>query len=333
MADFRKQMRDWMCQYKTDTLRVSEQGTWRGRRYPHLLPQHSWVLNLWEGLCFKAVKHFAQSRISWHDQKHNLLSSQILCVNIFFPLREHPDILRLWLSSHLADVQVVTDLDFEYVGPEDPQDPSGYRNYLNELGGSRGQNRTSADVAITWRDNKGGTNLLLLEFKFTEPNFGECSRQGNPDRGRCLSSKEIVRSPQTQCYRAEVGRRYWDIILASGSPFRQDLLTAEAFCPFRYDFYQLMRNQVLAHCVQRDPEVNYDKVEFGVMYHADNEKLVDMRKSYDREKDPLKAWRKLLREPGTFHSFTIQQLLDTIETKLPIDLLDWRRYLKEKYLL
>lgn len=332
MTDLRNKMRDWMVQYKMDTLKVSEQGTYRGHRHPHLLPQNSWVLNLWEGACYKAVRHFAQSQISWHDQKHNLLSSQILCVNLFFPLREHPDILRLWLSSHLADVREITDLDFEYVGPDDPQDPSGYRNYFNEPG-NRGQNRTSADVAITWRDNKGSANLLLLEFKFTEPNFGECSKQGNPDQKRCLSSREVVTSPRTQCYRAEVGRVYWDIILASDSPFRQDLLTVEAICPFRYDFYQLMRNQLLAHCIQRDPELNYDKVEFGVMYHADNDKLVDMRRSFDGEKDPIRAWQRLLREPSTFHSFTVQQFLGTIEPKLPVDLVNWRRYLKEKYLL
>ena len=94
-----------------------------------------------------------------------------------------------------------------------------------------------------------------------------------------------------------------------------------------------MRNQVLAHCIQRDPEMNYDKVKFGVMYHSDNETLMNMGRPFDREKDPLKAWQKLLREPDTFHSFTIQQLLDTIEPKLPVDLVDWRRYLKEKYLL
>lgn len=321
-----------MIQYKIETLKVPEQGTHRGHRYPHLLPQHSWVLNLWEGICYKAISHFAQSQISWHDQKHNLLSSQILCVNLFLPLREHPDILSLWLSSYLDDVREVTGLDFEYIGPYDPQDPSGFRNYLNEPG-SRGQNRTSADVAITWRDNKESTNLLLLEFKFTESNFGECSKRGNPDRKRCLSSKEIVSSPQTQCYRAEIGRRYWDTILASDSPFRQDLLSVEPVCPFRYDFYQLMRNQVLAHCIERDSEVNYDKVEFGVMYYAGNDKLIEMRRSFDGEKDPIKAWQRLLREPSNFHSFTVQQFLNIIESKLPAGLVNWRRYLKEKYLV
>jgi len=69
------------------------------------------------------------------------------------------------------------------------------------------------------------------------------------------------------------------------------------------------------------------------MYHADNDKLVDMQRSFDGEKDPIRAWQRLLREPSTFHSFTVQQFLGTIEPKLPVDLVNWRRYLKEKYLL
>ena len=332
MKDFRNRMEDWMRRYKTEKLKLHEQGKWRGRQYPHILPQDLWFLNMWEGVCFKAVKYFDKSQIRWHAQKHNLLSSQILCINLFFPLKEHLELLKLWLSSRLADVEEVIDLDFEYIGPDDPQEPSGYRNYFKEAG-SRGQNRTSADVAVTWRNSKGSKNLPLLELKFTEPNFGECSRQGNPDRRRCLSSREVVRSPHTQCYRTEVGRPYWDIILGSDSPLRQDLLTAEAFCPFRYDFYQLMRNQLLAHCIQRDPEVNYDRVEFGVMYHADNEMLMHMRRPFDKEKNPLKAWRSFLIDPDSFHSFTIQELLETIEPKLPVDLVDWRRYLEERYLL
>jgi len=58
-----------------------------------------------------------------------------------------------------------------------------------------------------------------------------------------------------------------------------------------------------------------------------------MIRPFDKEKNPLKAWRKLLRDPDTFHSFTIQEFLETIEPKLPLDLVGWRRYLEEKYLL
>ncbi len=332
MKSFRSRMADWVHQYKIDKLQIKEHGKWRGQQYPHILPQDLWFLNLYEGSSFDAVKYFDKLRIKWHDQKHNLLSSQILCINLFFPLWNHPDIFKFWLSSHFADVQKVTNIDFEYIGPRDEYDPSGYRNYLNEPG-NRGQNRTSSDVAVTWQDSKQNTNLLLLEFKFIEPNFGECSKQGNPNRKRCMSSKEIVQSPKTQCYRAELDRRYWNIILADNSPLIQDLLTTEDHCPFRYDFYQLMRNQILAHCIQRDQEMCYNNVEFGVMYHAENEALMRMSRPFGGESNPLKAWQKLLKYPDTFHSFTVQQFLETIEPRLPAGLTDWRKYLSEKYLL
>jgi len=332
MKDFRNRMEDWMHRYKTEKLKLHEQGKWRGRQYPHILPQDLWFLNMWEGVCFKAVKYFDKSQIRWHAQKHNLLSSQILCINLFFPLREHPELLKLWLSSRLADVEEVTDLDFEYIGPDDPQEPSGYRNYFNEEG-SRGQNRTSADVAVTWRNSEGSKNLLLLEFKFTEANFGVCSRYPNMDSKRCLSSREVVRSPRTKCYRAQVGRHYWDYISAGNSPFRQELLTAEGYCPFRYDFYQLMRNQLLAHCIQTDPKEHYNKVDFSIMYHTDNDRLMIMSRPFNKEKDPLKAWQKLLSYPDTFHVFTIQGLLEVVGGNLPSNLVDWRKYLEQKYRL
>lgn len=325
-------MADWMCQYKADKLHIQEHGEWRGQQYPHILPKDLWFLNLWEGICFKTVRYFDNLQIKWHDQKHNLLSSQILCVNLFFPLREHPEFLKLWLSSSLAGVEEVTSLHFEYIGPDFPQDPSGYRNYFREEG-SRGQNRTSADVAITWRDREGHANLLLLEFKFVEENFGVCSRYPNMDSKRCLSSGEVIRSPRTQCYRAQVGRLYWDYILAGDGPFHQELLVAEDYCPFRYDFYQLMRNQLLAHCIETDPEEQYAKVHFGVMYHSNNDRLMSMSRPFNKQRNPLEAWRGLLGDPNTFHAFTIQQFLDTIGPELPKDLIEWRRYLKEKYLL
>jgi hypothetical protein len=95
----------------------------------------------------------------------------------------------------------------------------------------------------------------------------------------------------------------------------------------------LMRNQLLAHCIQNDPKNQYKQVHFGVMYHTDNKKLMNMSRPFNGDRDPRRAWRRLLREPGTFHAFTIQQFLDAIETELPENLLEWRKYLKEKYLL
>ena len=238
MQDFRKRMEGHQIKYKAEVLGIKEMEPSRGGNlYAHILPKKRWDLNLWEGIRSEAQAYFGANGIVWHDQVHNLLSSQALCINVFFPFRRHLDILGKFLSRCFTGLEKVIDLDFEYIGP---------KNYFKERGG-RGQNRTSSDVAVLWLDKEKRGCMLLLEFKFTEGGFGECSQKDNPRPERCLNSNKVSSSPQRECYRAEVGRTYWNRILSSESPFRKELLTAESFCPFRYDFYQLMRNQLLAH--------------------------------------------------------------------------------------
>lgn len=322
MGNFREQVEKHQIKYKKEVLRVEQIGRWRGRPYPHILPERLWTLNLWEGIREEAQRYFNNNDIAWHIQKHNLLSSQIMCVNIFFPLKQHLDILKVWLSHHFNELEKVVNLDFEYIGP---------KNYFNEPGG-RGQNRTSSDLSITWLDKKERQNMLLLEFKFTEPDFGQCSKQGNPDPKRCYLSKKVVAFPETECYRVEEKeRRYWEYVLSSDGPFQKELLTKESYCPFRYDFYQLMRNQLLAHCIKSDPELGFNRVEFGVIYHADNEVLTRMPRPFGGEHNPLEAWPNLLKAPNTFHVFAVQEFLNTVETKLHGNLLNWRTHVKQRY--
>ncbi len=324
VQDFRERMEDKQSVYKTEALGIKQMGCWRNKPYPHILPKDSWSLNLWDGIRKEAQRYFSENEIAWHEQRHNLLSSQIMCVNIFFPLKQHLNVIKPWLIRLFRDAENVVDIDFEYIGPED-------KNYFSEIGG-RGQNRTSSDVAVTWLDKAKRRNMLLLEFKFTEPNFGECNKQGNPKPERCFSSSKVVASPQTECYRVEdKKRRYWEYILSSDSPFRREVLTTERFCPFRYDFYQLMRNQLLAHCIQSEPKSGFDRVEFGVIYHADNDALLRMSHPFGGERNPLTSWPILLKNPETFHTFKVQEFLKIIEPELPDALISWRTYLKQRY--
>ena len=323
MSGLSEKVREQQNRYKEDVLGIKDKGKWRDKPYAHILPEEVWEVNLWDGIREAAQLYFQTDKIAWHKDKHNMLSSQIMCLNILFPLKQHLDVLKMWLSSKFSDVENVVDLDFEYIGPNN-------KNYFNEEGG-RGQNRTSSDISVTWQDKGRRENMLLLEFKFTEANFGECSKHGNPDRSRCNSSDKIVAFPRTQCYRAEIGRKYWDFILSGNSPFRQEALTTERYCPFRYNFYQLMRNQLLAHCIQSDSQEGFHTVEFGVIYHADNNELLRMSHPFEGKRDPLKTWPSLLKTPDSFHVFTIQNFVHTIETSLPENLSGWRKYIKQRY--
>lgn len=318
---FRERMAYKQTVFKTEALGIKQMGMWNGKPYPHILPEDAWSLNLWENISYNTVKQFAQHEIPWHPQKHNMLSSQIMCVNIFFPLQEHLHLINDWLRLCQFDVSEVTSLEFEYLGP---------KNYFNE-DQQRGRDRTSADLAITWVDMARRNNLLLLEFKFSEPNFGVCSQDKNPNPQRCLAVRKVISSPKKQCHRAQTGRTYWDHILSEKTPFWLDSLALEWYCPFRYDFYQLMRNQLLAHCIQSDPKAGFDRAEFGVLYHADNDKLLKMSPPFDKEHNPLKAWPSLLHKPETFHTFSLQDFFSAIDPGLPFELADWREYLKQRY--
>lgn len=323
IGNFKSQMEAKLIRYKDKVLKCEGEGKWRGKPYPHILPSEKWQYNLFEAIRDSAIQCFERNYIAWHQQRHNLLSSQILCVNLFFPLRQHLDVIQSFLSSHFSNVERIIDIDFEYVGPCE-------KDYFNE-GGGRGQNRTSSDIAIIWEDKSNNKSMLLLEFKFTESDFGECGKQGNPNRGRCQSASRAIEGPNENCWRAIRKRTYWDIILSNDSPFRREALTAERYCPFRYDFYQLMRNQLLAHCIETDPQADFSRVDFGVIYHADNEALLRMARPFAGERNPLKAWQILLKDPSKFHIFTIQELVGVVSRELPVGLAGWRDYLKQKY--
>ncbi len=317
---FRERMEDKQSVFKTEILGIKQMGLLRGNPYPHVLPEDAWSLNLWREIAYDAIKHFAQSEIVWHPSKHNMLSSQVLCANIFYPLREHLNVIHTWMQSCQLDVGEVVDLNFNFVS---------HKNYLHERD-DRGL-PPIADLSITWVDMAKRRNLLLLSFKFAEANLGECSPAGNPNPKRCYVSSKVVGSPRSQCYRVQQGRRYWDVINSASGPLWKDSLVIEKYCPFRYDFFHLMRGQLLAHCIQSDSKSGYDRAEFGILYHASNSELLQMALSFDDERNPFKVWPTLLHKPETFHAFTLQDFFATLERSLPLDLTGWRQYLNQRY--
>jgi hypothetical protein len=325
MSDFRSKMESAAVRHKDDVLGVRMCGKWQGKEYRHILPRQLWDLNLWEPIRASARIHFLEQGISWHEQRHNLLSSQIQCVNVFYPLRDQQALLAAVLVDRLPQLARVGSIHFECTGDQD---------YLNEHGG-RGRMRTSADLAVEWFDGQNSRNLLLLEYKFTETGFGDCGgakSTGNKDKSRCRRAREIVEAPGRMCYLVQPkARPYWEIALASDGPLRAELLARESYCPFRYDFYQLMRNQFLAHQIQSDPDSGFDSATFGVIYHDANENLLRMGHPFGGQRNPLKAWSGLLREPKRFMWFTVQELLAGVDAKLPSHLAEWRAFLRARY--
>jgi hypothetical protein len=113
-------------------------------------------------------------------------------------------------------------LTFEYVSPTD------YFSEAVEGRRTRGANCTSVDAAFSYRTSDGETELALVEWKFTE-------------------SYSTPHDPARTATRAD---RYQRLLDAEDSLIR-------AGVPFEWlldePFYQLVRQQLLAHALEADP--------------------------------------------------------------------------------
>jgi len=80
----------WLSTYKSDVLGVEEDGIWlrNRKRYPHILPQEKYQLNILLSFRDKFWQWFSQQnpRILLHSDFHHLNSSQAVCFNLFFPM-------------------------------------------------------------------------------------------------------------------------------------------------------------------------------------------------------------------------------------------------------
>jgi hypothetical protein len=125
---------------------------------------------------------------------------------------------------------------------------------------------TSIDV---WFE---GDHRTAVECKFTEADFGTCSRprlregrDQNFERDHCDGSYSRQRGRAARCSLTEIGVRYWD---HSPSLFRWDSSNDLALCPLS-DTYQLVRN-VLAACVRPDRTVMPEDGHALVIYDERN---------------------------------------------------------------
>jgi len=151
--------------------------------YPHILPAGHERLAFYGPLADAILAYLAEEDIALHSEVLNLKSSQAACLNFLFPLRQDLDLAKASLGSFLPGLREVTGIEFEYTGsPEVTQ-------WLGEpRRGKRGQNRTSIDAAVFWVGRSKKRCITLVEWKYTERNFGACSAfQSAPkdDKARC----------------------------------------------------------------------------------------------------------------------------------------------------
>ena len=214
----------------------------------YALPREHAHLNLLPEVRDQALALFEELRIAWHQgsggaPSPHLRSSQVQCVNALGQMMSDPDrIIRAFGSA--LDIATIRDfglidpdeagryLTFEFIGASD---------YFNEGRGgkrSRGSQSTSVDAAFAYTTSEGVDALALVEWKFTET---------YPSADRNAPARE-----------AERRRRYAQALTAPDSPI--DTTGANLADLFHEPIYQLVRHQLLAHALEKDPDVDADVV-------------------------------------------------------------------------
>jgi len=309
------------------------------------LPQHTYPLILPKGHLDKAfyppiagaiLDHLKKEEIALHAEAHHLRSSQVACLNFLFPLHEDLALASAIFRSLIPGLQAVTNIEFEHTGPKKAQ--AEVTRWLGEPpNGKRGQNRTSIDAAIFWTDTASQQRATLVEWKYTERNYGVCSaysRASKAEKARCegLNVWENP-NPAEQCLLC-VGlparrRRYWEHMGSAG-------IVLKAFqgargCPFQGPFYQLMRQFMLAAYLRQAGVV--DQAEVLSLSFAGNTSLETLPTQLRPlgENSLLRAWNKTLRAnaPPLLH-LTAEALAQAIGQAEEADPA-WRAYLKERY--
>ncbi len=259
-------------------------GTRGGATYDFCLPPEHAHLNLLPEVREQVLGLFAAEAIPWHagiggGPSNHLLSSQVQCANALGQMIGEPQRL-VRAFDDLLDIDEVLEIEpgrfltFEYIGPIDffGEAPDGVRR--------RGTHCTSVDAAFLHRSRTGVRELVLVEWKYTE-SYG--LRRPDP-------AKDAVRR-----------RRYGRAWSAPDSPVRSDLLPFELILD--EPFYQLVRQQLLAHELEKAGACGADRVRVLHVLPAANEAYQSslLRPEHRVLGDAVsEVWQRLLARPDRF---------------------------------
>lgn len=302
--------------------------------YPHILPAGNVKKAFHEPIADKVFQYLQEEEIALHTEALNLKSSQVACFNFLFPLRLNLPLATRVLQPLLPGLDAVTGIEFEYTGP------IGATRWLGEpSSGKRGQNRTSIDAAIFWQDEKHFKHASLIEWKYTEHNFGVCSAftNGNKDeKAKCESLNVAqITGPANWCLltsgKRHRSRRYWEHVEAAG-------ISLQAYanvpgCPFQGPLYQLMRQYLLGTFLALSKIV--DQFEIISMDFAGNASLHQVSPHLapmiqQNARDIIGIWNTSLCGQNKMRHITVEAFMEHVDHAGMIDE-NWRQYIRERY--
>lgn len=255
----------------------------------------------------------AEPAIQWHQHASHGLSSQVCCLNFLLPFAQRPKLLARWVEHVTGDkVAEMVPVErgrggedwfvtFEWIGEVD---------HLNEAKPGtvrkRGANATAADAAVLYRDDARSTQLLLIEWKYTERYGAAVDRSGHATR----------RS------------RYKGIFRQPNGPIRSNA-DVELDDFFYEPFYQLLRQQMLAWHTQE--KVDWiDRARVLHLSPSGNRALHDVTSPSLKRfgDDAFEVFAGLLADPSSFIGMTIEKAFAPLAGWSEAD---WYPWLTERY--
>lgn len=331
VSSFHTSKENQQIEWRKENIHSSEWGFQNRKRYEYIIPKGIWKETIWEGIREELVDFITVNKIQHHTGTHNLLSSWVLCANLYFFTKINSS-LKLLMKRFLQEktkleIKSIPRIELEFAA-EAPLDP---RTILGEQGGSRGSGQTSPDLAFEV-ETENGKGLILVESKFTEHSFYPCSartkkdskeKPANPNPERCIQ-KLGQYDYRKDCHQYVWGRKYWDHLT----------LTAQAeqslnSCPAAKAGYQLFRQHSLASAIKKNS--TYDVVISCVAFDGENLELQNCLGSTGI-KNWCNEWEHIFNSDVLFKSWTHQEWVNFVrKNKINNDVDEWLEYVSKRY--
>jgi hypothetical protein len=294
-------------------------GVYKGLARPFCLPLDRANENLYPGIRSSIKTYFEKHEIKWHDgQNHNpsnhLCDSQVCCANFLFPFADKPEALASLLRPLFPTLNRMLPIeDMQYVAFE----WIGEKNYLGEKISrnrkrTRGANFTSADAAVLFELQDGHRQACLIEWKYTEAYY-----------------RTWLKFAASGTDRTEIYRHLYE---ADDCPLDKTILTDMDWL-FYEPFYQFMRQQFLAHEMEKAHELESDIVSLLHISPAHNSDFgtVTSPELKTIEITATRVWKKLVRHPGRFIGEYTENIFGNFEIQHYPELKEWWKYITGRY--
>lgn len=304
--------------YFSDPAR--QDGEYKKRSYPFCLPREHAEENLFPDIREPMLDYFARQEIKWHDGQNgkpsnHLCDSQVCCANFLFPFANQPRALVELLRPVFPTICAV--LPMEIGGPLVSFEWIGLENYLGELihrnhKRTRGANFTSADAAVLYETTAGHREIALIEWKYTESYSPVSLRVAKSGTDRTKIYAPLYE--QDDCP-----------IDKSPLPRFQDL--------FYEAFYQLMRQQLLAHQMEQAKELGATRVSVlhvAPLHNADFRRVTSPGLVHLGD-SPTAIWKRLVLPSDRFASVHTEELFGQFPIDRFPELDAWWAYIHARY--